>query len=528
MTLRVSARTGDTITTCLASHLGFGEEIKVIELEEARNAAFSSTTPSDFAWHYLRSECFSKFAAGSDPSLAEEALRGFRLAEAWCNRVNERLVDPWTRPWLDVGSLRRARHACAAVLGRFPWERFPAVCEWSSGASTCLIRRRSQIQNKWDLSSHITTKAIPYFSAFARWAGIGGIERDLIVVNENKVTTVPKSYKTDRTIAIEPDWNMFFQKGLGSLIRARLQRFGLLRPDAQFIARRMARSGSIDGRLATIDLSAASDSVSLALCELLLPEDWLRPILDLRSTGYRTDDGTVVPYAKVSSMGNGYTFELETLLFYAITCAVSGLRNENVHVYGDDIICPTNDAADVAGVLFECGFFLNDDKSFLEGPFRESCGGHYFEGTDVTPFYLRKPVAHAGNAISLSNHIAEWTYRFPKFSESFTKVQSVLRSCVPRKYWGPWGVDGTLWSTWDSARPEWSAQFQAFRLRRLTPLYEVQDDTFPMKWGGVLQALWSGTARWHGLSEYRVPLEGRFRASTYYLCRTQWSEPTVR
>ena len=66
--------------------------------------------------------------------------------------------------------------------------------------------------------------------------------------------TVPKSYKTNRVIAIEPSWSMFFQKGVGRMIRKRLERFGQLHPDAQERAKNFARVGSDTGLLATLDL----------------------------------------------------------------------------------------------------------------------------------------------------------------------------------------------------------------------------------------------------------------------------------
>ena len=49
------------------------------------------------------------------------------------------------------------------------------------------------------------------------------------LTESNRLMTVPKNARTDRVIAAEPDWNMFFQLGLGASIRARLQKVGLLK-----------------------------------------------------------------------------------------------------------------------------------------------------------------------------------------------------------------------------------------------------------------------------------------------------------
>jgi hypothetical protein len=86
------------------------------------------------------------------------------------------------------------------------------------------------------------------------------------MVSGNNVDWVPKNYKTDRTIAIEPDWNMFLQKGLGGLLRRRLRRVGQDLND-QSTNRFCAAVGSIDGSLATLDMSMASDTVAYRLVE---------------------------------------------------------------------------------------------------------------------------------------------------------------------------------------------------------------------------------------------------------------------
>jgi len=98
---------------------------------------------------------------------------------------------------------------------------------------------------------------------------------------------------------------------------------------------------------------------------------------------------------KFSSMGNGYTFELETVIFSAITAAVHEMvtgeaakLHQNVFVYGDDIICKTDVSLDVIAALRWFGFSLNERKSFVSGPFRESCGGDYFNGVPVRAHFF--------------------------------------------------------------------------------------------------------------------------------------------
>jgi hypothetical protein len=258
----------------------------------------------------------------------------------------------------------------------------------------------------------------------------------------NLVTTVPKNAKTNRIIAIEPDWNSFFQLGLGAAIRSRLQRVGLLLDTAQAENRRLALIGSETGEYATIDLKAASDTVSLGLCDLLLPPhpDPLKGIIAQTRSLFGLCGDDVVEYEKVSSMGNGYTFELETALFYALAraCTPSGV----VRVYGDDVIMPSARAPLFIEVLKDLGMEVNLKKTFYTGDFRQSCGGHYFRGNDVTPPYFREAVCDVPSYIRAYN----------KLVTAFGRCETTefIRSKVPRFLWGPANRgDTVLRSAWD-------------------------------------------------------------------------------
>jgi len=119
--------------------------------------------------------------------------------------------------------------------------------------------------------------------------------------------------------------------------------------------------------------------------------------------------GRLIFYEKFASMGNGFTFELETLIFWSLCVATAAYYQEDaskVSVYGDDIIVPANIALACIEVLDFCGFKTNKEKSFVFGPFRESCGKDYFEGFPVRPFYLKEAVQDARSAIYVANSIA--------------------------------------------------------------------------------------------------------------------------
>jgi hypothetical protein len=262
------------------------------------------------------------------------------------------------------------------------------------------------------------------------------------VVAGNSIIVVPKSYKTGRTIAKEPDMNIYIQKGIGQEIRRRLYLVGVTLND-QTRNQQAALIGSLDGSLATIDLSMASDTVASSLVDFLLPNDWFWALEQARSPSGTLPSGEVIHYQKFSSMGNGYTFELESLFFWAIAqevcCRWSNERDHRVCVYGDDIVVPTEFAQRLLGRLFQAGFKPNENKTFFSGPYRESCGKHYYLGHDVTPFYIRKPVRKLDRLFLAHNNLKRWSLRVDL---DVTEGLQALRQLAPSRWREPRLPDG--------------------------------------------------------------------------------------
>lgn len=221
------------------------------------------------------------------------------------------------------------------------------------------------------------------------------------VVSGNRLDFVPKNDETSRTICIEPTLNMFYQLGLGHILERRLiTYFGINLAVQQTKNRELARQGSVTDGYVTIDLESASDSMSLNMLRSVLPPDFLRwleklrsPLTDIPGLGYFASD-------MVSTMGNGFTFPLQTMLFSAVVIAAARVRGIKIAyprgnctgtygVNGDDIIVERFLANDVVRLLNLLGFKVNSDKSFFEGPFRESCGGDYYLGHPVRGVYVK-------------------------------------------------------------------------------------------------------------------------------------------
>lgn len=224
-------------------------------------------------------------------------------------------------------------------------------------------------------------------------------------IRGNRFTTVPKSALVDRGICIEPSANIFLQLGVGSVLKRRLKRAGVDLKEAEFWHQLMAKQGSLTGELATIDLSSASDTVSLRLVEFLLPTEWFQLLCMLRSP-FTLVGKKQVYLQKFSSMGNGFTFELETLIFASLAYACgAGDFGVDYSVFGDDIIVPTHMARDLVALLRYCGFKENPKKTFLTGHFRESCGGDFFIGQPVRAHNVKKTPEGPEDWISMANAI---------------------------------------------------------------------------------------------------------------------------
>lgn len=214
----------------------------------------------------------------------------------------------------------------------------------------------------------------------------------LEITAHSKLTFVPKDFKTHRAIEVQPHLNIFYQKGVGSLLRRKLKSAGLDLDSCHEINKSLALAGSLNGSFATIDLASASDSISYGLISWLLfgLEDWkwLLEFCRVPCVRYANGDSEKLHrLEKWSAMGNGYTFELESLIFYSIAKAVSG--NKTCSVFGDDIIVENSLFHITNQVLELLGFSINLNKSFGSSCFRESCGGNFFNGIDVTPLRLK-------------------------------------------------------------------------------------------------------------------------------------------
>lgn len=311
----------------------------------------------------------------------------------------------------------------------------------------------------------------------------------IMVTNYNKVTYVPKTAQTHRAIAVEPMLNIYFQLGVGKTLRDRLRKVGLDLNSSWERNKNLARIGSCGAsgspsNLATVDLSMASDTLAIELVRELLPPDWFDVLSILRSPNGLIE-GKEGPWAKFSSMGNGFTFELETLIFYALALSlaqVEGFETRMISVFGDDITIPSRLVDRFTDILRYCGFLINKEKTYVVGPFRESCGGDFFLGEDVRPFYLKNRLLQVKDLIFLRNSF--WLLRrkagnlgldpasiTPIVDFIDSRMNDAFRDHLLGPSNGP--IDGTLFTDFDLAHKShlvvWDRNLQLMRFPAFRP-----------------------------------------------------------
>jgi len=191
-------------------------------------------------------------------------------------------------------------------------------------------------------------------------------------------------------------------------------------------------------KVATIDLKNASDRISLKVVKYLLPPWLFRYIEQSRSAMTLGLDDNYYLIEKVSSMGNGFTFELMSLILYAISRSFS----TEASVFGDDIIVP-NDVADLLlDDLQRGGFNPNYEKTHIRDSYRESCGAHYLDGHGYVESYDFRYPENIADVITTCNKLSRLANIYPSFRSLFVEVYRATPATLyaenPCKVTGAW------------------------------------------------------------------------------------------
>jgi hypothetical protein len=279
-----------------------------------------------------------------------------------------------------------------------------------------------------------------------------------------RVVFVPKTLKTPRVIAIEPACMQYTQQSLLLLLVDRLEKAPMTSRHINFtkqsINAKLALVNSRSKKLATMDLSEASDRVSAdVVYDMLRSVPLLRDaMMACRSTTAALPNGITIPLGKYASMGSALCFPVESMVFYTLLLFSECERlrlplsrrsisivKKNVFVYGDDLILPVDGVLSATSTLTAFGLKVNASKSFSKGNFRESCGMDAYNGVDVTPVYIRRMLPSSRHDVRchvsaveasnqfykngffataefLENHISKSGYKFPYVSDTASCV----------------------------------------------------------------------------------------------------------
>jgi len=330
------------------------------------------------------------------------------------------------------------------------------------------------------------------FHSYASWAdrangrhGIGSQEPT------SRMVAVPKSYSKPRLIAAEPSEQMWCQQNLAHYFSERCAKTWIndfVRFDDQSLNQRLCIAGAMDGSLATVDLSAASDRVTCHAVGQLFRSNpkLLRCLRASRTPRVEQKLTPKVPSSirlrKFSTMGNACTFPVESLLFFSIAMAatlvsrglkwcqksIDSLAGE-VAVYGDDVVIPVDSRELFVETLEILHFKVNENKSFWSGNFRESCGVDSFRGVTVTPAYWK--TFYDGGPESLAS-VTETSNNF--YQKFLLNASGYLASTLPRlvptvaQHSGVFGLKCRLEVSNPSLRERWNSDLQRYEVFVLT------------------------------------------------------------
>lgn len=444
--------------------------------------------PADFYRDYQCVKLLSKYPylpTGIDTQKVAE--QKFVWAEKQCLDTNERFRNhSYEETPRASRILFRMQRKIAEILGDVPEYQdldfsFGPGANYGVRGDTSVFQK---ISSDLECTFAMADVLPDFLGEFPGWISLETVPVNL--VRGSQLTFVLKDAKTMRPICIEPLLNGLYQKGVGSYLRERLLRWGVNLRDQSVNQTLAAKAEKL--RLATVDFTSASDTIAYLLVQDLLPHPWFE-FLDVARSPRFEYRGRWYNFQKFSSMGNAYTFELETLIFFAMACAVceevgvSYIVGENLHVYGDDVIIPQE-----AFLLFQemssiCGFTLNFEKSYASGIFFESCGHDYYKGYNVRPFLVKdKRLTTLSDAFYIANSIRAFIARFLAVGratcydtrldlvERLNNVYDWVVGCIPERarLKGPVGFgDGHLHCEWDEASPNRHQQWCGWSFKTL-------------------------------------------------------------
>lgn len=496
-----------------------------------------------FAKNRLLDRHLKKFVV-QDPKLSEVALHTFLLCNKECASISidESLVlrDPVfgeARDFIYEALRRFTKKNSEDVHSSLDMSLLLSLWKFGPGASQGVSGTHFVEKIAEDMTTTLAAAPLvkmirsitPRLNAYDKRMGRCGIT----VVSGSRTSAVPKNTDTDRLIATEPSGNMACQLAAGMYIEGALRCVGLdisTETGQSFFNNMLAMLGSIDGLIATVDLKSASDLIRPTLIKMLWPEQWYDLFLTIRSPVTEIpmiDENGDKCFGEVelnmmSTMGNGFTFPMMTLTLLALCYGVTRVYSDaklytinynNVGVFGDDIIFPSTLFKELSETLSKAGLKVNHDKSYSEGPFRESCGGDYYAGVDVTPFYVKSLETEAEVYVAI-NQCLSWSSRFFPLWNTLDYLFSLSkgRFVVPEWEDPSSGILSTV-------GPRYFKKLVPVPLKRVVRQNYYDADLHVLcALGGYLESNISGSS---SITDESLRREKPRRANSYFLPRTK-------
>lgn len=391
--------------------------------KERREACFTSYTDFDSS---LRLPCL----------LPGNWYKARILIHDWCKRFH---LDPVVITNGSESKPTRGFNSIESKLMRSAWECTPDCFDlWADLAYETLAIKRSTRTRFAAVMCHNKSAIKAFhkrsFSMFSMHKNFAFLcfKRMLSYVTfvreASRFSTVRKNNEKDRPIDVQPLCNMLVQRRIGNGFRTLLKDLGV---DLNTLADEH-RLRIKDRRIATIDLKNASDSIHIDLVRFLFPAR-VFSLLEKARTFYTEGlDGNYYITKKISAMGNGFTFELMTVIIRAL-----GLQYDySFSVFGDDIIIPNEFAFSLIADLEAVGFQVNGEKSFIGSNFRESCGGNYHDDFGYIESYDFEYPESIHDCVVLNNKAFALGLKYPQFK----KLSQLLLRAVPHALHGPAGL----------------------------------------------------------------------------------------
>lgn len=260
-----------------------------------------------------------------------------------------------------------------------------------------------------------------------------------------RFAVVPKDSRGPRIISIEPKELMYLQQGVARHLMDYIERHPFTRGRVNFenqeINAALALRNSVSREFATIDLSDASDRVSVELVKYLFPARVTKKLLALRSQQVQLPDGRLLPLRKFAPMGSALCFPIESIVFWALAVGAAWEQyrdfrraREAVYVYGDDLIIRDDIAQHVVKVLESVALKVNHSKCFMgPKPFRESCGTDALIGHDVTPQRVRvRPPQQPSDGPAIQSYCEYASNALPSMKLRSTALEKIASSLIGR------------------------------------------------------------------------------------------------